>query len=86
MTSVLPTDGDWRLITAEWTESTYSVQGILVRPPESWKANLQVAIFPPDPKELKTPDQFRNTLGVFIVGYQWGLKVSGKNTIAQGGQ
>jgi type IV secretory pathway TrbF-like protein len=84
ITSVLPTDGEWQLITVEWAEKTYSIQGMLMRS-EPWKANLQVAIFPPDPKELRTPDQFRNTLGVFIVGYQWGIKTTGKNSLAQGG-
>lgn len=85
ITSVLPTGSDWQLITVEWTEKTYSIQGMLMRS-EPWKANLQVAIFPPDPKELKTPDQFRNTLGIFITGYQWGLKTSPKPAFAhQGG-
>lgn len=82
--SVLPLGSDWQLITVEWTETTYSQQGMLMRS-EAWKANLQVAIFPPDPKELKTPDQFRNTLGVFITGYQWGIKTSGKPNFAQTG-
>jgi type IV secretion system protein TrbF len=84
ITSVLPTGSDWQLITVEWTEKTYSQQGMLMRT-EPWKANLQVAIFPPDPKELKTPNHFRNTLGVFITGYQWGVKTTGKTNLAQGG-
>jgi type IV secretory pathway TrbF-like protein len=82
ITSVLPTASDWQLITVEWIEKTYSIQGMLMRT-EPWKANLQVAIFPPDPKGLKTPDQFRNTLGVYIQGYNWGKKTQGKQ-LAQG--
>jgi type IV secretory pathway TrbF-like protein len=86
ITSILPTASDWQLITAEWTEKTYSQQGMLIRS-EPWKANLQVAIFPPDPKGLKTPDQFRNTVGIFITGYQWGIKTTGKMNLAnQGGK
>lgn len=86
ITSVLPTGSEWQLITVEWTEKTYSQQGMLLRS-EPWKANLYVAIFPPDPKELKTPADFRNTLGVYIAGYEWGKKVSTKTDYAQqGGQ
>jgi type IV secretory pathway TrbF-like protein len=86
ITSVLPTGSEWQLITVEWTEKTYSIQGMLMRS-EPWKANLQVAIFPPDPKNLTTPAHFRNTLGIFITGYQWGLKTTGKTNLAQqGGQ
>jgi type IV secretory pathway TrbF-like protein len=85
ITSILPTGSDWQLITAEWTEKTYSQQGMLMRT-EPWKANLQVAIFPPDPKDLKTPEHFRNTLGIFITGYQWGIKTTGKSNLAQGGK
>jgi type IV secretory pathway TrbF-like protein len=84
ITSVLPTGSDWQLITAEWTEKTYSQQGMLIRS-EPWKANLQVAVFPPDPGGLKTPNQFRNTLGVYVTGYQWGQKVTGKTNVAQQG-
>mgnify|MGYP001398899561 CR=1 FL=1 len=84
ITSVLPTGTDWQLISAEWTEKTYSQQGMLVKT-ELMRAMLQVAIFPPDPKELKTPDQFRNTLGIFITGYQWGEKATNKKALAQQG-
>jgi type IV secretion system protein TrbF len=85
ITSVLPTGSDWQLITVEWTEKTYSQQGMLLKS-EPWKANLQIAIFPPDPKDLKTPAHFRNTIGVFVIGYQWGIKATGKTNLAQGGQ
>jgi type IV secretory pathway TrbF-like protein len=81
ITSVLPTGSDWQLISVEWTEKTYSQQGMLIRN-EPWKGMLQVAIFPP--KDLTTPAQFRNTLGVYICGYHWGLKTSGKSTLAHG--
>jgi type IV secretory pathway TrbF-like protein len=84
ITSVLPTGSDWQLITVEWTEKTYSQQGMLLKS-EPWKANLQIAIFPPDPKDLKTPAHFRNTIGVFVIGYQWGIKATGKTNLAQGG-
>ena len=86
ITSVLPHDTNWQLIAVEWTEKTYSQQGVRMKPPESWKAHLQVAIFPPQHATLKTPAQFRNTLGVYVVGYQWGLKTTPKPGMAgQGG-
>jgi type IV secretion system protein VirB5 len=85
VTSVLPTTSDYQLIAVEWTEKTYSQQGMLLRS-EPWKAMLQVAIFPPQENKLTTPQQFRNTLGIFVTGYQWGLKTTGKTNMAHGGQ
>ena len=85
ITSVLPMGSEWQLITVEWTEKTYSQQGMLMKPAEQWKAHLHVAIFPPDQQKLSTPNDFRNTLGVFITGYQWGLKTTGKTSFPQHG-
>ena len=82
VTSVLPTTSDYSLIEVEWTELTYSQQGMLLRK-EPWKSMLQVAIFPPNPKALETPAHFRNTLCIFITGYQWGLKTTGKTNLTQ---
>jgi type IV secretory pathway TrbF-like protein len=82
ITSVLPMDTEWQLLTVEWKERLYSQQGKLMKT-DDWKAHVQVAIFPPDPKKLSTPNEFRNTLGVFVQGYQWGVKATGKALVTQ---
>ena len=86
--SVVPLTPEFNQASVEWTERIYNQQGALAKAPEAWKAMLEIAVFPPKEESMKTEQQFKNTLGVFITGHQWGVKVTGKSLLTQqeGGQ
>src|SRR5215510_3707828 len=71
VTSLLPVTPDWKVIAVEWTEKTFSQQGVTTAT-EEWKAIVNIGIY--TPTEVKDATVLRNPLGVFIVDYHWQKK------------
>ena len=66
--TLLPLTSDFHAVEVEWRERTFNRQGTQVND-DKWKAIINVAIF--GVKELKTPREMRNPLGVFVTDFSW---------------
>ncbi len=66
--TLLPLTSDFHAVEVEWRERTFNRQGTQVND-EKWKAIINVAIM--EMKELKTPREMRNPLGIFVTDYSW---------------
>jgi type IV secretion system protein TrbF len=71
LTSLLPLTPDWRAVDVEWTEKTFSQQGVLTAT-EDWKAIVNVGLYPPT--AVTKGAELRNPLGIFVTDYHWTKK------------
>src|SRR5712691_3071268 len=69
--SLLPVTQDWHAVEMEWTEKTYSQNGMLMTT-EPWKVIVNVGLYPVT--EVTTGQQIKNPLGIFVTDYAWTKK------------
>ena len=74
ITSLLPITPDYKALTVEWIETTYTQQGMVKGVPDAWKAVLTITTAPPT--TVETDAQLRNAFGIFVTDWSWAVKTS----------